>query len=58
MKEIALSLAHLIGIILLMMMIAVSTAAVAQWANPETVDNGRQTGTTQTQTLLVNDASR
>ncbi|MDQ3649719.1 MAG: hypothetical protein M3458_05445 [Acidobacteriota bacterium] len=57
MKEIALSFAHLIGIILLMM-IAVSTAAVAQWANPETVDNGRQTGTTQTQTLLVNDASR
>ena len=58
MKEIALSFAHLIVIILLMVMIAVSTAAVAQWANPETVDKGRQTGTTQTQTLLVNNASR
>lgn len=54
MKEISSSIAQLAAIIMILITLAVSTAAVSQWASTD-VAAGRTEATTQTQPLLASD---
>ena len=53
MKEVVTSFAQLAAIIMIMITLAVSTAAVAQWAAGEQTD---ASGATETEAVLLTDA--
>lgn len=55
MKEIGKGIAQLAAIIMILVTLAVSTAAVSQWFSTDTV-NGKPAAPAQTQTLLASEA--
>ena len=56
MKELANSLAQLAAIVMILVTLAVSTAAVAQWANAVESDTTNSQSASQPQTLVATDA--
>jgi hypothetical protein len=56
MKELANSLAQLAAIVMILVTLAVSTAAVAQWANAGDSDALNNQSTAHPQTLVATDA--
>ena len=56
MKELANSLAQLVAIVMILITLAVSTAAVAQWANAGDDSTTESQRTSQPQTLVATDA--
>jgi hypothetical protein len=56
MKELANSLAQLAAIIMILITLAVSTAAVAQWASTGDSETTNNQSTVQPQTLVATDA--
>lgn len=56
MKELANSLAQLAAIVMILITLAVSTAAIAQWASAGESETTNSQSTSQPQTLVATDA--